>query len=239
MKFSDPKSHIWLVLSDSALPLGSFAFSSGLESYIAHSRAIRSTPSQILTRFISISTRSLSSTTLPLMISTFKEPGNAVTFDDELDASITCNVARRASTSQGRALLSVWDKSLSSCVLEGSIEREWMEIYRKAVRKDDAGGHFGIAWGLICRAFSLEIEETCYVFMFNHVKAVLSASVRLGFLGPYHSQGVLIREDTQRLIQTAIIEGYARLKDEVGQITPPLDIYQGRHELLYSRVFNS
>ncbi|KAI5803246.1 hypothetical protein EDC01DRAFT_611815 [Geopyxis carbonaria] len=239
MKFSDPKSHTWLVLSDSALPLGSFAFSSGLESYIAHNRAISSTPSQIVARFISVSTRALSSTTLPFVISTYEEPGNAAIFDDELDASITCNVARRASTSQGRALLTVWDKSLSNSVPEGSIERGWMETYRISVKNGDAGGHFGVSWGLICRAFALKVDEVCYVFLFNHVKAVLSASVRLGFLGPYHSQGILIQESTQKLIREAIIEGCGRSKDEIGQTTPTLDIYQGRHELLYSRVFNA
>jgi urease accessory protein len=167
-------SYIWLLISGSALPLGSFAFSSSLESYVVH---------------------------IPI-------PLDSAILDNELDTSTPCNVARHASTSQGRTLMTVWDKSLSASLAAfDSEERQWVDRYKHFVRKGKASGHFGIAWGVICRASGLQLEDVCYVFMFNHCKAVLSAAVRLGLIGPYHAQAVLVLKWTREKIQTPLTEG--------------------------------
>ena len=92
---------------------------------------------------------------------------------------------------------------------------------------------------MVCRAAGLDIDDVCYVFMFNHCKAVLSAAVRLGLIGPYQAQAILALEGTRAEIESALKEGRRRRVDEVGQCVPVMDLWQGRHELLYSRVFNS
>ena len=117
-----------------------------------------------------------------------------------------------------------------------------MQAYARAVRCGEAGGgHLAVAWGLVCRAAGLfAVDHVCYVFLLNHCKAVLSAAVRLGLIGPYHAQAVLALASTRRAIEAAVAAGKA-----VGPVhnaaptVPVLDLYQGRHELLYSRVFNS
>lgn len=117
--------------------------------------------------------------------------------------------------------------------------RKTLDDYRMAIRKGEASGHFPIAWGVVCRAFRLRLEDACYVFMFNHAKAVCSAAVRLGVCGPYWSQGMLVREDMKRWLEEAVIDGKRRSVEEAGQTVPSIDLWQGRHEVLYSRVFNS
>lgn len=236
----DRLSHAWLILSDSALPLGSFAFSSSLESFVAHQPL--SSPSKpktdLILQFLPQTIHSTASTLLPFLAAAFNNPSSATYYDDILDASTTCPVARRASVSQGRALLTVYDKSLSSGIVDGEWKRS-IENYRLAIRKGEASGHFPVAWGVICRVFQLRLDEACYVFMFNHAKAVCSAAVRLGLCGPYWSQGILVRQDMRTWLEDAVKDGKDRNLEEAGQTVPSIDLWQGRHEVLYSRVFNS
>ncbi|KAI3550932.1 urease [Colletotrichum filicis] len=102
-------NHYLLLLSDSALPLGSFAFSSGLESYLAHTR-----PRSSFNTFLPESISAYASTTLPFVLAAHRFPSDVAELDDELDAAIICTVGRRASIAQGRALLSIWERSFAS-----------------------------------------------------------------------------------------------------------------------------
>lgn len=106
-------SHFLLLLSDSALPLGSFAFSSGLESYIANIRPQRMDLTGVQ-RFVILSLASTSSAAIPYVLAAWQEPQRLERLDNDLDASTLCQVARRASVAQGRALLGVWERSLAN-----------------------------------------------------------------------------------------------------------------------------
>ncbi|PWW72702.1 hypothetical protein C7212DRAFT_359800 [Tuber magnatum] len=233
-----PEMHFLLLLSDSALPLGSFAFSSGLESYTAH-RPSTSTPRETTERFLKLSVDSLSHAALPFVLEAHKEPKAALTLDDIFDASTTCTVARRASVSQGRALLTVHEKSFSSS-LPPSPE---LEAYRRALRTENvrgrASGHFPVVYGVLCNLAGISLEGTGYLFLLGHIKAILSAAVRQSLIGPYHMQALLAAEGTRAIMDTALTVAKEIAVEDAGQSVPTLDLYQGRHELLYSRVFNS
>ncbi|KAK6362057.1 hypothetical protein TWF730_005756 [Orbilia blumenaviensis] len=246
--------HLWLLLADSALPIGSFAFSSGLESYISH-RSLRPvttpkpSPRAELTRFLRLSLLSVSTTTIPFIAAAFRSPSSVLELDDTFDATTTCEVARRASVSQGRALCSVWDKSFASSLLKvGSSSA--------ASGDSDSGSdddnipihhrpdHFGPAWGYITRLTGLgdtpeALHQVLFVFLFNHVKALLSAAVRLSLIGPYVAQQILGSEEVGRLVCEAVERGRKVRVEEAGQCVPVLDLWQGRHERLYTRIFNS
>ena len=108
--------HALLLLSDSALPLGSFAFSSGLESYLAHHKLSPPSASQLplFRTFLRLSLSTLASTALPYVFAGYRNPEDIETLDNDFDASTPCTVARRASIAQGRALLAVWDRSFKT-----------------------------------------------------------------------------------------------------------------------------
>jgi urease accessory protein len=231
-------SHTWLLLADSALPLGSFAFSSALESYVAHTgrRGV-----DALTGFIPQALQSLTTTTLPFVAAAFCAPHRSAHLDDVFDATTTCSVARRASTSQGRALLAVWEKSLAAS-LGNSSTGQPVAGYRLEMRngRGEVSGHFAVVWGLVCKASGVTaVEDAVYVFAFNHCRAVVSAAVRMGLVGPYQAQSVLAGNDLETMVKAAVEDGIERSVEDAGQSVPVLDLYQGRHELLYSRVFNS
>ncbi|MCJ1427617.1 hypothetical protein MMC29_005520 [Sticta canariensis] len=105
-------SHALLLLADSALPLGSFAFSAGLESHLAHNRHTSSpAASSNFPQFLALSLHALATTTLPYLAIAHRHPRLLSRLDAALDAATLCPVARRASLAQGRALLTAWERA--------------------------------------------------------------------------------------------------------------------------------
>jgi len=247
--------HYLLLLSDSALPLGSFAFSSGLESYLAHTKSTP-TPSNTFTTFLHLSLSSYATTTLPFVLHSHRTPLNLLTYDDLLDASIICTVARRASIAQGRALLSIWDRSFKTSV-PSNADAEMKEIlellnsYSTLLRSSSnatansptdlppTSAHLAPLFGVISKVLGLSLSQTAYVFMLSHTKALLSAAVRASVFGPYQAQKVLASEEVQEGIRRVIDRVWEWEVEDAGQGVPVMDLWVGRHELLYSRIFNS
>ncbi|KAL4898560.1 hypothetical protein BDV59DRAFT_167123 [Aspergillus ambiguus] len=249
-------THALLLLSDSALPLGSFAYSSGLESYIAHNKPLpRSvTPTASFHRFLKLSIASMASTSLPYVLAAYRQPHELETLDNDLDASTPCVVAQRASVAQGRALIGVWERAFRGTYandpfLSGGAAPKAVkaiEAFSDALKMspDDADflgpkGHFAPLWGVVCLAMGMDARQTAYVFMLNHAKAVLSAAVRASVMGPYQAQSVLASKNLQDMIVARIDREWDTPVEEAGQVVPALDLWVGRHELLYSRIFNS
>ncbi|KAL4723176.1 hypothetical protein ACLX1H_009666 [Fusarium chlamydosporum] len=232
-------THFLLLLSDSALPLGSFAFSSGLESYLAHEpRASASFAS-----FLPASLSSFAATTLPFVLAAHRNPEKLPELDDQLDAAIICTVGRRASVAQGRALLGIWDRSFrSSCPnVDGRSLREFATLLRQESQNEVplVSAHLAPLFGAVCALVGLGLRQTAYVFMLSHVKALISAAVRANVFGPYHAQKVLAGQQVQIMIDDMIDREWMTPVEEAGQTVPAMDLWIGRHEILYSRIFNS
>ncbi|KAL6913480.1 hypothetical protein FSHL1_011156 [Fusarium sambucinum] len=232
-------THFLLLLSDSALPLGSFAFSSGLESYLAHEpRASASFVS-----FLPASLSSFAATTLPFVLAAHRNPERLPQLDDQLDAAIICTVGRRASVAQGRALLGIWDRSFrSSCPnVDGRALKEFAASLRQESQNEVplVSAHLAPLFGAVCALVGLGLRQTAYVFMLSHVKALISAAVRANVFGPYHAQKVLAGQQVQRMIDDMIDREWMTPVEEAGQTVPAMDLWIGRHEILYSRIFNS
>ncbi|KAK0513019.1 hypothetical protein JMJ35_005036 [Cladonia borealis] len=243
-------SHPLLLLSDSALPLGSFAFSSGLESYLAHHP---NTPGNTLAaerfhHFLSLTLTSLATSTLPYLIAAYTKPPNLQDLDAELDACTLCPVARRASVAQGRALLTLWDRALGS-EAGPSEAATALSNFSQAMktpnsRLDDAenialSGHFAPVWAAVTCALGISLHSSAYTFLFSHAKAVVSAAVRASVMGPYKAQEVLASGWLRGKIEGVMGANWERKVEEAGQGVVMCDLWIGRHELLYSRIFNS
>jgi len=264
---TDPSLHALLLLSDSALPLGSFAFSSGLESYLAHHKPVKSHPSQQqhpptpfndFTTYLHLSLRNQASTTLPFLLAAHANPSSTslLALDDALDAATPCTVARRASTSQGRALLTLWHRSLAQSSLSEPASAALASFASALAAKSTdnttpvsllaslqshpgPAAHFGPLFGTVCAALSLSGHATAYLYLLNHAKSLLSAGVRAGALGPYQAQALLAGADLREAIEACIVRERGKRVEDAGVCVPGVDLWGGRHELLYSRIFNS
>jgi len=172
------------------------------------------------------------------------------------------HVARRASMSQGVALLTLYSKGFSrppslsafsgaeSHAHEGRM-RKLLDQLKLRVRREEVFGHLPICWGVLTAALGLTLERSQYLHLFLHARSLLSASVRLNDLGPYGAQQILLHavrplvaaEATRcRNLRTGLLDSLASF-DEVSMgpaNTWPLgEILAGRHDLQHSRIFNS
>lgn len=248
-----PASHNLMLLSDSALPLGSFAYSSGLESFLAHHKPppAGTTTLELFHQFLKLSIQSVAYTNVPYALAAFRDPLSLMDLDNDLDASTPCTVARRSSIAQGRALLSVWEKAFvqtarkqfsdgdlaaATCLETFSADLKIAALSRDQIT---VNGHLTPIWGVVCLALGLNLEEAGYMFLLNHVKAVLSAAVRSSVMGPYMSHSILASQDLQDLVKKSLEAVWFLQPEDAAQAVPALDLWLGRHELLYSRIFNS
>ena len=243
-------SHPLLHLTDTALPIGSFAFSSGLESYLAHHTPAHNAKSDTFHNFLHYSLTSLAATSLPYLIAVYRSPEKLEELDNTLDACTLCPVAKRASISQGRALITVWERALKAETSPGAA-RDALNMFCTTLkilapcRSDDdddnveLNGHFPLIYSLVCCAQGLTLHEMAYTFLFNHAKAVASAAVRASVLGPYAAQNVLGSRWLRAEISSSMEKEWAREVEDAAQGVPALDVWMGRHDLLYSRIFNS
>ncbi|KAF2174476.1 hypothetical protein K469DRAFT_614298 [Zopfia rhizophila CBS 207.26] len=250
---NDTALHAFLLLSDSALPLGSFAFSSGLESYLAHHKPSPPSASQLpaFHTFLRLSLSTLANTALPYVLASYRNPEGIEILDNDFDASTPCTVARRASIAQGRALLAVWDRSFksqysSTPTSDGTrnahtaVAIEHLNSFSTSLRTSfDLNAHLAPLWGLITNILSLALHDSAYLFLFSHARTVISAAVRASVIGPYQAQAVLASVELQDRIRGLVEEGWEKKVEDAGQSVPVMDLWVGRHEKLYSRIFNS
>lgn len=244
-------SHPLLLLSDSALPLGSFAFSSGLESYLAH----HPTPTnpkaaaESFPHFLTLALTTLATTTLPYLLAAYRSPSLLQELDATLDACTLCPVARRASVAQGKALLTLWERALKTGAGESPAAMALAEFSKGlkmvTLRSNDVddgcepSGHFAPIWAIVTCAMGITLRESAYTFLFNHAKAVVSAAVRASVMGPYAAQGMLASGWLRGQIEDVMARNWDVGIEDAAQGVPICDLWVGRHELLYSRIFNS
>jgi len=249
--------HYLLLLSDTALPLGSFAFSSGLESFLAH-QPKHTHNSATFSRFLGLSLSSLAGLTLPYVVAGFESPARLDELDNDFDASTTCTVARRASVKQGRALIAVWERSFrvqfsseNGCSSRGLVALQALRDFGTSLKSSPSStdefatfspnGHLPPLFGVVCAALSMQLGEVLYMYLFNHIKTIVSAGIRASVLGPYQAQGVLASGSLRKRLNAIISEELASPRSiiEAGQSVAMMDIWAGRHEIIYSRIFNS
>lgn len=245
--------HALLLLSDSALPLGSFAFSSGLESFLAHHKAQHTNSAARLAAFdafLEQSIQNMASTALPFALTAWHQPEQLEDLDNDFDASTPCTVARRASVAQGRAMIGIWERALLPSIPHSPASSPALRSLQafsanlkaapsRSMQDLGINTHFAPLFGAVCAALGLSVHETAYLFLLNHAKAVLSAAVRASVMGPYQSQAVLASGKLQACINNTIEREKDRAVEDAVVTVLTMDLWMGRHELLYSRIFNS
>jgi urease accessory protein len=219
-----------------------------LESYLAHHKS--SQPLSAFHTFLRLSLSTLASTALPYVLAGYRDPREIETLDNDFDASTPCTVARRASVAQGRALLAVWDRSFKAqysstahdaTASDGSASAvKALAIFSAAIRTSEhLNGHLAPLWGLVTKILSVPLHDAAYLFLFSHARTVVSAAVRASVMGPYQAQAVLANTELQHRIRGLVDQGWHRAVEDAGQSVPVMDLWVGRHEKLYSRIFNS
>ncbi|TFK99078.1 urease accessory protein UreF [Pterulicium gracile] len=260
------EQYLLLLLGDSNLPTGSFIASSGLESHEKHGFHL-SKDSTL--SFIRDSLHTYSRSAIPFIsdswatITSFKRGELDVQrtmedikrLDELYDAMTLHNVARRASKSQGVALLTLYSKGLSRPWNETEEQKGLSKLIfdiKLRVRREGFDGHLPICWGILTAALGLSLERAQFLHLFLHARGLLSAAVRLNTLGPYNAQQVLLHDVKPLVVMEAAACKDLRTgvrEDDASEFditmhgpanTWPLgEILAARHDLQHSRIFNS
>ncbi|WBW73407.1 urease accessory protein UreF [Schizosaccharomyces osmophilus] len=232
---STSENHLSLILSDAAFPLSSFSYSFGLESYLSHQP--QRTNSAFFD-FLPLSLNSLLYTNLPTVKETWDKPENYQEIEEFFESTQICTIGQKVSTMQGKALLGLWIKSFSS-IMSSNEEAKHLMSYDYLVRHRKAHGHFPVVWGILCKTLGISLERTCYLYLLNHAKSICSAAVRLDVLSSFQYVSTLVHPETETLLVESLKVALSLTLEDTSQTWYPLDLWQGRHSLLYSRIFSS
>lgn len=246
----------WIVLqlADSAFPTGGFAHSSGLEAAIQAGEVRSATDVE---RVVGEVIDQLARGSLPFVAAVHDAPERLREIDAFARATIWSHVARRASTTQGRALLDVATRSFghdnrasASAAGDnpnpgaddnrgrGSVVGEiGLADARGALARGEIEGHLAPAFGFVTRVLGVERDEALATFLHLGVRGVLSAAVRLGALGPTEAQAMHLR--LHPVLDGALARCSALTLDDVAQPSPILELVQATQDRLYSRLFQS
>ncbi|KAJ2143504.1 hypothetical protein IW136_001638 [Coemansia sp. RSA 678] len=172
--------------------------------------------------------------------------------DDYHQTMLSSNsVAMRASTAQGGGLLSLFNRGYAHARFmdqaRGQLCVAIAKRLQRLARLGEMRAHWPVIFGFVCAAVGISIEHTQQLFMFQFVRQIFSAAIRLNLVGPLRAQAL---QCDMQLAASDLLEQHAHLRvafdspeDVFGESAvytePVLELYQGMHDRLYSRIFNS
>ncbi|PWA84438.1 Urease accessory protein UreF [Artemisia annua] len=216
-------------LIDSILPTGGFAHSFGLEA--AMQSRIVSHPEDLQTYVIHV-LENTGSLLLPFVYTATTSPDLQTwqQLDMILDATLTNEISRKASVSQGSALMRV-----SSSVF---VEIPSLKMMRSAsLSNGDVRFHHAPIFGLVCGLLGFDSETSQRAYMFITMRDIISAATRLNLVGPL---GAAVLQHQVTFVAEELLKKWKnRGVDEACQTSPLLDTVQGCHSYLFSRLFCS
>jgi urease accessory protein len=214
-----------LQFADSAFPSGGFAHSSGLEAAI-HFGGIDD--GEKLETFVHAAVWNAGHCALPFVGAAHDDPPSVWELDARLDAQLTNHVSNRASRTQGRSFLSTCSE-----IFEGSIAL----LAERARLERGLAVHLAPVFGATLASLAVPRVDALRVYLYVTLRGIVSASVRLGLVGPHEGQRV-----QSQLGPTVddVLASCGRLRvDQAATTAPVLDVFGALHDDLYARLFQS
>jgi urease accessory protein len=221
-----PTEH-WLIwqLADSAFPTGGFAHSQGLEAAWQQGQI----PSAAeLAGYLENHLWQTGTTALPFLNEAYGERRPFAELDQLCDAFLSNHVSNRGSRLQGQAFL---------LAVARSFENPTIKQFRAGVLRDKLPGHFAGIFGVVLRLLGVPEVLGRKLFLFMSLRGLLASAVRLGIIGPMAAQTLQtsLSKHAENIAERCATMGVL----QATQTSPLLDILQGAHDRLYSRLFQT
>ncbi|MEW1811006.1 urease accessory protein UreF [Pseudarthrobacter phenanthrenivorans] len=212
-------------LTDSALPTGAFAHSLGFETYIERELVFDEVSfGNWLSAFVAQSLTYSDGLAVRLLY----EGGDLGELDSLLSASLLPRQVREASVKMGGRLLEIGAEVFPSPALE---------LYRDLVATGRAAGHQPLAFAVVARSLGVPLQEALAAYLFATATSLMQNAVRAIPLGQNAGQRVLRKAHDDVAAAINVIAHLA--PDDLGAVTPGLEIAQMRHERQRARMFMS
>ena len=220
-----------LQITDSFFPSGSFAYSWGLETYVAEGR-IRdiSGLNGFLNAYLKGMIKNCDALVLKLSFEAAEreEMETVLRLDRLIHSMKPAKETREGSIQTGRQLLKVIRQLHNSGMLDS---------FEEGIGEGKAFGHQPVVFALVCSHFGINRDDAVSAFLYAAVSAIVSAGVRLIPLG--HTDGQRAIVQAKPLI-ASITDEVSRLnEDDISAFAPGLEIMAMKHEHLYTRLFKS
>jgi urease accessory protein len=218
-------------LSDPALPIGSYAHSAGLETYVQQGKVFdvataKDFVTAMLTQNLQYNDAAFAS--LAFDAAAQKDINTLITLDEECSAFKVASQLKQASIKLGKSLLKIYTASITD---------DFFHTYYNAVLNKKSKGNYCITFGLISALSGIEKKDALAGFYYNAAAGYITNCVKLIPLGQQDGQKILfsIIDTINELANHTHIPDRAML----GRSCTALDIRCMQHEHLYSRLYMS
>ena len=220
-----------LQLADPALPIGGFAHSAGLETYVQKGLVNNlQTAIHFVTEMLTQNIQYTDAAFVSLVYdaSTKNNFEKIEQLDEECSAVKLPAELRQASQKLGTRLIKIF---------QSLIKNEVAEKYINAVKQKKCNGHYSIAFGLFGYVLQIEKDELLAGFYYNAAAGYVTNCVKLVPLGQQDGQQILFA--LQPLITKLVQQSMQPDEELLGLCSTGFDIRCMQHEQLYSRLYMS
>ncbi|WP_020601546.1 urease accessory protein UreF [Spirosoma spitsbergense] len=220
-----------LHLSDPTLPIGGYAHSAGLETYVqagvVHDAA---TAKAFVTEMLSQNLQFTDAALVSLAYEATEQNDweELVRLDDECTAVKLPREIRQASQKLGTRLLKIFQPLCNNALASQ---------YRESIQKQQLSGHYCLVFGLYACALGVPKADALTGFYYNAAVGMVTNGVKLIPLGQQDGQEILF--GLHPLIQELVSNTLQPDRTRIGLCCPGFDIRSMQHEDLYSRLYMS